>query len=265
MKKLSFVSAFIAVLFLISCKSMKKESVPTFTTTPSGLQYMITKHGEGLKAATGSLVTVHYTGKFLNDSVFDSSVEKNRPITITLGKGQVIKGWDEGLTYLKEGDEATFIIPADLAYGNRQVGPIPANSTLKFEVKLISVQEIKEPVPFNCAGLDTLKLESGLQIIMVSEGKGPKPVKNNKVDVHYTGYFTDGKIFDSSVSRGTPLSFEVGVGRVIKGWDEGLLQLNKGSKARLIIPSHLAYGDRQTGPIPAGSTLIFDVELIDFK
>ncbi len=265
MKYYKFLITLAMPLILTSCSTLKKEKAPEFITTASGLKYMITKQGEGRKALNGDILTVHYTGKLTNDSVFDSSVEKNKPIKITLGKGQVIKGWDEGLSYLQAGDEAIFIIPPDLAYGERPVGPIPANSTLKFEIKLIDVQEVKAPVPFNCAGLDTIKLASGLQMIMVSEGSGAKPLANNKVDVHYTGYFTDGRIFDSSVSRGAPLSFEVGIGRVIKGWDEGLLQLNKGSKARLIIPPHLGYGDRQTGPIPAGSTLIFDVELIDFK
>ena len=86
------------------------------------------------------------------------------------------------------------------------------------------------------------------------------------VSVHYTGYLEDGSIFDSSIDRGEPIAFPVGTGRVIAGWDEGIMLLNVGGKARLIIPSQLAYGEKGAGNIiPPNATLIFDVELLDVK
>ena len=101
---------------------------------------------------------------------------------------------------------------------------------------------------------------------MVEEGQGVNPVQEQVVSVHYTGYLTDGTIFDSSVGRGEPLAFNIGKGMVIPGWDEGIKLLSVGSKARLIIPSDLAYGERGAGGIiPSNATLIFDVELLEIK
>lgn len=107
---------------------------------------------------------------------------------------------------------------------------------------------------------------SGLHYIMEQEGSGPKPNKFQEVQVHYTGSLADGTVFDSSVARGTPIAFPIGAGRVIAGWDEGIALLNTGSKARLIIPYFLAYGEQDRPPvIPAKATLIFDVELVSVK
>lgn len=271
MKKL-LLSVLALSLILQACQTSRevnlvteKPFVPDTVQMESGLKYVITKKGEGRKVQAGDMVRVHYTGKFLSDTVFDSSIKRNQPIALTVGKGQVIRGWDEGLKQLAQGDEAVLIIPPSLAYGERQVGPIPPNSTLKFEVVIVDVIEVKKAEPFDVAGKDTLSLSSGLKIITVLEGNGARPAFTRKVSVHYTGYFLDGKVFDSSVERGQAFTFEVGTGKVIKGWDEGIMRIRKGGKARLIIPSHLAYGERLTGPIPPNSTLVFDVELIDIE
>lgn len=118
----------------------------------------------------------------------------------------------------------------------------------------------------NPVSTDTLSTGSGLKYLMLSEGTGLSPVPGQKVKVHYTGFLTDGTKFDSSVDRGEPIEFVLGVGQVIKGWDEGLSLLSKGSKARFIIPSELAYGKGGYGNIiPPDATLIFDVELVDFQ
>jgi FKBP-type peptidyl-prolyl cis-trans isomerase len=106
---------------------------------------------------------------------------------------------------------------------------------------------------------------SGLIVVMNQEGSGAKPATGQKVTVHYTGYLTDGTKFDSSVDRGEPFSFTLGMGQVIKGWDEGIALLSPGAKAKLIIPSSIGYGGRNMGSIPPYSTLIFDVELIKFE
>jgi FKBP-type peptidyl-prolyl cis-trans isomerase FklB len=107
-----------------------------------------------------------------------------------------------------------------------------------------------------------ITLPSGLQYIVVKEGTGPKPTINDKVKCHYHGTLIDGTVFDSSVDRGQPIDFPVG--GVIKGWVEALQLMPVGSKWKLFIPSDLAYGDNQAGAkIGPGSTLIFDVELID--
>jgi peptidylprolyl isomerase len=102
---------------------------------------------------------------------------------------------------------------------------------------------------------------SGLQYKVLTTGTGTThPTQSDRVKVHYHGTLTDGTVFDSSVARGEPISF--GLNQVIKGWTEGLQLMVVGEKTRLFIPSDLGYGNRASGPIPAGSTLIFDVELL---
>lgn len=101
---------------------------------------------------------------------------------------------------------------------------------------------------------------SGLQYEVIKEGSGAKPTVQDKVKVHYHGTLIDGKVFDSSVDRGQPISFALG--QVIKGWQEGLQLMSIGSKYKLFIPYELAYGERGTGGIPGYSTLIFEVELL---
>ena len=109
--------------------------------TSSGLAYKIIKKGTGAKAEAGKTVSVHYTGKLSNGTKFDSSYDRNQPIEFELGRGRVIKGWDEGISLLNVGSKATFIIPPDLAYGARGAGGvIPPNATLIFDVELVDIK-----------------------------------------------------------------------------------------------------------------------------
>ncbi len=109
------------------------------------------------------------------------------------------------------------------------------------------------------------KTESGLFYNITKEGTGLSPTKGSKVSVHYKGSLIDGSVFDSSYQRNEPIEFSVGIGQVIQGWDEGIMLLKKGASARFVIPSDLGYGAQGAGAnIPPNSTLIFDVELIDF-
>ena len=109
-----------------------------------------------------------------------------------------------------------------------------------------------------------IELPSGLQYEIISEGNGAKPSASNKVTCHYHGTLIDGTVFDSSVKRGQPATFPLNM--VIKGWTEGLQLMPKGSKWRFFIPPNLGYGERQVGAqIGPNSTLIFEVELIDFN
>jgi len=105
---------------------------------------------------------------------------------------------------------------------------------------------------------------SGLMYVIETKGEGAKPEVGKNVSVHYTGYFTDGNKFDSSVDRGQPFQFPLGQRRVIPGWDEGVAMMSKGAKYKLVLPYWLAYGEQGRGPIPPSSTLVFDVELLEF-
>lgn len=110
---------------------------------------------------------------------------------------------------------------------------------------------------------DVRQTPSGLQYKVVKEGKGKSPKATDVVLVHYTGKLTDGTVFDSSIQRGEPISFPLN--GVIAGWTEGLQLMKEGSEYILYIPSELAYGDQDNGPIPGGSTLVFQVQLIEIN
>jgi peptidylprolyl isomerase len=110
---------------------------------------------------------------------------------------------------------------------------------------------------------DAVTTASGLKYIDEVVGDGDAPAKGKKVKVHYTGTLTNGKKFDSSVDRGQPFEFTIGIGQVIRGWDEGVMGMKVGGKRQLIIPSDLGYGARGAPPvIPPNAELIFDVELL---
>ncbi|MCR9141507.1 MAG: FKBP-type peptidyl-prolyl cis-trans isomerase [bacterium] len=227
----------------------------------SGLEFRDEKVGTGDSPEPGDTVVVHYTGTLAADgSKFDSSRDRGQPFSFTIGRGQVIQGWDIGVMDMKVGGRRILVIPPDLGYGERGAGgAIPPNATLRFDVELLS---IVRPWPTN-DDQEIQKTGSGLQYIVYSKGEGDAAKKGQMVSVHYTGYLEDGRIFDSSRTRGEPIQFELGSGQVIKGWDEGIALMSPGAKYKLIIPSPLAYGNAGAGGvIPPGATLIFDVELV---
>jgi FKBP-type peptidyl-prolyl cis-trans isomerase len=274
-KKIAQSSVNIELGKAFMAENSKKEGV---ITLPSGLQYEIIKKGTGKKPTVADQVQTHYHGTLIDGTIFDSSVDRGQPATF--GVGQVIQGWQEGIPLMSEGAKYKFYIPQELAYGMQSPSPkIPAGSTLIFEVELLDIipapktsttpKEVatsptnEEGIKFleeNAKKKGVITLPSGLQYMVIVKGNGPKPTLTDKVQTHYHGTLIDGTVFDSSVDRGQPATF--GVNQVIKGWQEGIPLMSEGAKYRLFIPQHLAYGMRATGKIPAGSALIFDVELI---
>jgi peptidylprolyl isomerase len=261
-KTIGAAAVVLALAANVGCAQVKDKD--GYTTTASGLKYKITKATKGEMPKTNDKVSVHYTGKLTNDTVFDSSVKRGQPFEFSLGKRQVIGGWDEGIALLHKGEKATFIIPPALGYGANAQGKIPANATLIFDVELINITAPVMAVAYDVKGKDTLTTASGLKYIMVVKTPTTAQAQSGKqVTVHYTGYLTDGTKFDSSIERGQPIPFMLGSGQVIKGWDEGIALLHVGEKARLVIPYQLAYGEGGRPPIiPAKADLIFDVELV---
>jgi len=248
--------------------------------TASGLYYQIKKEGTGDLPKPGNVLSMFYLGRFLNGNIFDtnqdSTFHHQDALKVELGKGRVIKGWDEGLGYLRKGSVATLYIPSGLAYGPKDRGPIPGNSILLFDVTVSDIQtqeEIDTKVLqdyFTANKIKPLKTASGLYYSIKKKGKGPLPKEGQNVTVKYTGKTIDGTTFDSNVDTAfhhtDPFSFELGKGRVIRGWDEGIGLLNKGTVATLYIPSQMAYGSQGQGKkIPPNSVLVFDVELVEFK
>ncbi|MBS1797450.1 MAG: FKBP-type peptidyl-prolyl cis-trans isomerase [Acidobacteria bacterium] len=122
-------------------RKKKMENTNNAVTTPSGLTYIITKHGTGREVKAGDTVEVNYTGLLTNGAMFDSSLNRNETFSFRVGAGMVIKGWDEGLQHLRVGDHATLILPPGIAYGERGAGGvIPPNATLIFIIEVVGVK-----------------------------------------------------------------------------------------------------------------------------
>jgi FKBP-type peptidyl-prolyl cis-trans isomerase len=230
--------------------------------TASGLASKLLKKGSGdTKPVAADTVTVHYCGWTLDGKKFDSSLDRNEPTSFPLGN--VIKGWTEGLQLMTEGEIRRFWIPADLAYGENPGGGRPGG-TLVFDVELISIKSApKAPADVAAAPADAEKTASGLASKLLEKGTGEtSPKQESVVTVHYSGWTTDGRLFDSSVERGMPATFALN--RVIPGWQEGVQLMKAGEKRRFWIPAALAYGDSPPPGAPKG-VLVFDVELLSFK
>lgn len=231
--------------------------------TASGLASKVLQQGTGtVHPAAADTVTVHYSGWTTDGRLFDSSVKRDEKASFPLNR--VIKGWTEGLQLMVEGEKRRFWIPAELAYGNDAVGGRPAGM-LVFDVELFNIKAAPKPpaVPEDVAAAPATaeKTASGLASRQLKAGSGKvHPKASNQVRVHYSGWTTDGKLFDSSVLRDESIVFPLN--QVIAGWTEGVQLMVEGETRRFWIPGKLAYGENPPPGAPAG-TLVFDVELID--
>ena len=179
--------------------------------------------------------------------------------------GHVINGMDI-VNSISQNDE---IISVDInAVGEKAKAFDPAQAFEDFnksKADRIKKEKEKELKIFNDLSKGFSKTSSGLLYKFEKENNLEKPVSGNKVKVHYKGMLLDGTVFDSSYKRNQPIEFTLGIGQVIKGWDEGISLLGLGDKATFIIPSELAYGQSGAGGvIPPNATLVFDVELVEF-
>lgn len=216
----------------------------------SNLKIEDVKAGKGPGAKSGDVLTMSYRGTLTNGKVFDETGKKKAPFTFVLGKGQVIKGWDQGLVGIKAGGKRKLTIPASLGYGDRNMGDIPPNSTLVFEVEALRIEDISKPAK--------------VEIQEVKPGTGPAATATSKVTVHYRGTFINGVEFDKSIGK-DPMSVELGQGRLIPGFEQGIVGMKKGGKRKVTIPYRLAYGEAGRSIIPPMATLVFELELISIN
>lgn len=260
---------------------------------PSGLIFIEEKAGRGAYPKAEEMVKVNLTVTLIDGTKIFSTEDRGEPFEYQYGQNFDTKGLEEGVGMLKKGGKARLIVPNTLAYGAEARGQmIPAYSTILYDVELVDIRSKEEydkeraaeqaqqqvmedqrknsekTLRDNYLSANSITVEptaTGLYYIETEKGTGEKAMPGSTVFVHYTGKLLDGTVFDSSIDKGEPFSFRLGVGQVIKGWDEAIGMMNKGGKATLVIPSDIAYGSRDSGTIPAYSTLVFEVELVDVQ
>ena len=223
--------------------------------TVSGLASKVLQPGTGSDHPLATdKVKVHYTGWTTDGKMFDSSVTRGKPALFPLDK--VIAGWTEGVQLMVEGEKRRLWIPEKLAYGSRPDRP---QGMLVFDVELLDVLHMPNVPPDVAAPpADAQTSESGLAWKVLNPGRGTRhPSASGNVQVHYTGWTADGKMFDSSIPKGVPAFFRLD--RVIPGWREGIPLMVEGETRRFWIPKKLAY--RGDAGKPEGM-LVFDVKLI---
>lgn len=242
----------------------EKPAIPEDTeiqTTDSGLKYSVLKavESDAESPAMGDQVEVHYTGWLTDGSVFDSSRQRGVPAKFVLG--QVIDGWNEGLQLMNPGERYKFTIPYELAYGAEGRPPtIPAEATLIFDIELISFD--KGP-RFRKPNADAQKsTDDGLKYEVLVEGAGDPPDGNTTVVMNYSFWTDDGRLLQTSVfqprtPRGMPGQYGVEILR------KGLQLMKPGSTVLFEVPPALAFGDQDQPGLPAGSTTIWQLELLE--
>ena len=249
----------------------------------------------------GQVMTMQQVVLNDKDSVLFSTYTSKRPAMALIQPSPYPGSLEGALLMMKPGDSAVFRMSADTLFTKSYRQPLPPfikpGSKITFQIKVDKIQSkeqatvdqqkmqeemmkemqahAEKQVAVDDENLqkyikeNNLKAEktpSGLYYVITQKGTGPTPKPGQIVAVHYKGTTLEGKEFDSSAKTGVPFEFQIGQGQVIRGWDEGIALLNKGSKAILLIPSTMAYGQQGAGAdIPADASLRFDVEVVDIK
>ncbi|GAB3705202.1 hypothetical protein GCM10027592_37380 [Spirosoma flavus] len=263
--------------------------------TDNGLKYQIHEQSEGSrKGKVGDILTLHLTLLNNKDSVLRDTHKEGAPFQMLLQVPPFKGSYEEGLTMLGKGDSATFYVSADSIF-TKAMQPLPPGvqkgTDIGIAVKVLNIQTEDEYKKTQAAdfekqkGIDAKTIEayvakngmtdkvkktpSGVYYIVNQPGSGPNPKPGDVVSVHYAGRLLNGKEFDNSRTNpqagGKPFQLQLGAGMVIPGWEDGIMQLHKGEKATLIIPSTLGYGARGNQAIPANSVLLFDIEVMDIQ
>jgi len=224
--------------------------------TASGLAHKIVTPGTGTeKPLATDIVTLHYTGWSADGKMFESSRTVGTPSMFALNRSMV--GMRECVQQMVVGETRRCWVPQELAYRGQAGRP---TGTVVFDIELLDTRRSPNVPPADVAGppSDARRESSGLAYKVLKPGTGTrKPNESSRVTVHYTGWTTDGKMFDSSIARGMPATF--GLGDVIKGWTDGVQLMVEGERTRFWIPQNLAYKGEAGAP---RGMLVFDIDLI---
>jgi len=296
MKKLVYISFVLAGVFMFSgcfrddseelkekerraLKQYLNDNNITQEPTASGLYYIPVTDTVGISPILQDLVEFEYTGRLVDGQVFgttDSAIAKDKDIyyeeivygPVRLILANAISGLSEGFQLMQEGEKAKFILPSDIAYGGNSIGLIKPYSTLIFDIHLQHV--ITDPAGYelnlirdfmDSNNYDVEPTESGLYYIEKVAGDSILIKDGNGVDLYYRGYFLDGREFASNFDDAAPYRVLIPDESLIKGWNEGLQLMSKGSEGVLIVPYDLAYGEFANGSIGPYMTLVFDIKI----
>lgn len=234
-------------------------------TTASGLQYLELKAGNGRAPEAGDLVTMNFIGTLPDGTEFANSKTSGEPVTVVYGRNQLLPGWEEGLGLMKAGGTIKLVLPPELAFGEQGYRQIPPNSQVILEVELLTVE--KPPQPTSVAADKLVTTTSGLKYADLTIGEGAVAITNSIVTTGYTVWIqAETPEYVARSKESQPITFVIGRGdQVFPGWDEGVRNMKVGGKRYLLIPPGLAFGDQATGNIPANSTLIMEIELLEVK
>ena len=289
--KMKITNAFLLLgclaIMLSSCKRSKYKG---FDKTDSGIYYKFQVKKDGArKPKLKEMLTINLSIK-IGDSIWIDSKKAKSEFIIPFSKSEYKGDINECFSLLGVGDSASFKINADsLIIKTFRMKTVPKNvkpgSDASIEIKLVKIQTMEELQNAFRAKMETMMKEedariaayveqnkitakpaaSGLYYIEIKAGNGAKPSKDKKVKVNYTGTLLDGTKFSSTDDMHRPYEFVFGQNQSIPGFEEGIGMMKVGGKAKFIIPSKLAYGERDNGTIPPFSTLVFEVELLDMK
>lgn len=305
MKKNAFILSIAAIGCLVatSCNRGPKSDIEGFTKTTSGLHYRFdSQNADARQVQKGDMLKGEMLLRLENDTLFSNVGDPGNLLVVT--DGRFDGDLTEGLLLMHEGDRAVFAVDADKMAAKLQPNQMPStyrNGTkmkLYYEVNLQKIKsndEMKAAKQEFLAKMEAAKAEQqkalenyladnnitdqpnadGLYVIVSKKGNGPKVQVGSRIQVDYTGYLLNGTVFDSSnkqtaadnnLEEHDAIEFTVGQANIIKGWDDGLMGLSQGTKAKLIIPAGLAYGDKGSGDmIPPQAILVFDVEILSVK
>ncbi len=234
-----------------------------YVTTESGLKYYDFVVGNGAVPQTNDTLVMHNSVWRADGTPLGSTQDQGMPQIVQYYPGRLLPGWEEGLSTMQAGGKRQLVIPPELAYGDEGYRDIiPPGMGMIMEIDLLAVVPL--PEFSSLTEIDDTDYEttgSGLKYYDLEEGEGPAPEAGQTVVVHYSGWLTDGTLFDSSINRGTPYLFTLGQRQTVPGFEEGVSTMKVGGKRQIVIPPELGYGEQGSGKIPANSTLIFEVEL----
>ncbi|WP_224999385.1 FKBP-type peptidyl-prolyl cis-trans isomerase [Cesiribacter sp. SM1] len=285
-----------------ACGGNKEREVSDdLKTRESGLQYKFFRVGEEANPDSTKFLVMNIRATTGKDSVFFDTQERGMDEIMPVNNPQFKGMLAEGIKMLHQGDSALIVVPANNFFIQTMGAPVPAgideNSKMNFyigvkdvvdeqvaqQIQMESIQKMqakaagrqKEQLLKDVQTIDKYLAEhsivadttaSGVRIQVTERGSGDKPQRGDNLVVHYRGKVLEGEQFDASYDRNEPFTFAVGQGMVIPGWDESLLELPKGSKATIFIPSPLAYGEQQRSEvIKPNSILVFEVEVLDVQ